>query len=65
MSGNGQALLGMPDIDMLDFLTINCLAIDMQAQNYQIYNKMEDECQCTSKTHEADQPEKLLSFQFQ
>ena len=42
MLGNGQALLGMPDIEILDVLTINCNTIDMQTQNEQIYNKIED-----------------------
>ena len=48
----------MPDIETVDVLTINCNTIVMQTQNVQIYNKTEDEWQCTNKTQEAGKPEK-------
>ena len=56
--GNGQALLGMPDIDILDVLTINFARIDIQTQNEQIYNKVEDEQHCNNKMQEAGKPGK-------
>ena len=59
MPGNGQALIGMPVIETLDVLTINCYVIDTQTQNEQRYNKKKDESQCTNKMLEAGKLEKV------
>ena len=56
--GNSQALLGMPDIDTLDVLTINCNTKDTQTQNQQIYNKTESQWQYTNNIKEKDKPKK-------
>ena len=56
--GNGQPLLGMPDIETLGVLTVICNTIDMQVKNEQIYSGVEIGWQRTNKTWEGGQPEK-------
>ena len=56
--GTGQALLGMPDIETLYVLTVNCNTTDTQTQNEQIYSKVEDEWHCTNKMLETGRPDK-------
>ena len=40
--GNGQTMWGMPDIETLDVLTINCNTTELQTQREQIHSKMEN-----------------------
>ena len=64
--GNGQALLGMPDIEILDILTINCNTIGTEeaakaakCSVNRAYSKDSGcEQQYTNTRQEADRPEK-------
>ena len=58
---NGQALLGMPDIETLDVLTIKCNTIGIQTQNKHTYCEMEDRCQYTNNTLETGEPNKFIT----
>ena len=58
MPGNGQALLGIPDIETLDVLIINCNTIDTQTHNKHIYSKTEDDQQHKWNTQETGKPVK-------
>ena len=41
MTGKGQALLGMPDLETLYVLTVNCNTLGMHTQREEIHNKVE------------------------
>ena len=58
MPKNVQTLLGIPDIETLDLLIINCNAIDTQTQNEHNYTKTKYEYQHTNSTQETDKPSK-------
>ena len=51
--GNGQALVGMPDLETQDVLRINCNTIDMQTEQQQIHIKKKNRQQCTNNAGEA------------
>ena len=55
---NFVALLGMSDIEALDFLTINWNTIDTQTSGEQIGRKQTDDLSCTNKN-------KMLKSQMQ
>ena len=60
MPGNGQALLGMPDIETPNILTIKCNTKDMQTKRKQIHSEMEDEQLYTNNMQETAKPESAI-----
>ena len=67
--GNGQALLGMPDIDMLDIININCNTInthgndsvDNCSTNTAICQSSRHVQHCTNMIQDADKAKKCYT----
>ena len=58
MPRNSQAVVGMPSIETLDALTVDCNSIDVQTQSEHTNSEMEDKCQHTSNTQETGSHDK-------